>query len=120
MNFGNLLNRALTVLPKQTVMYSAFASKVTNEIGLDVSTFAAAVPLVGSFQPVPRSKLQNMGLDYNKSYCQFYTSTHMRDLQRDMTGDQFTFAGTTYQVMSNTDWFNIDGWLGSLAVAITP
>lgn len=117
----NLLNLALsTPLPKQTVQWYQFVSKTTNEIGLDVDTFAAPVGVIGSFQPVPRSKLQFMGLDYNKSYCQFYTSTAFADLMRDAAGDQFVFAGDRYQVMSNTEWFNVNGWNGSLAVKLTP
>lgn len=116
---GNLLNLAFKLIPPQTVSYSQYTGKTTNEIGLDVTSYAAAVPIKGSFQPVPRSKLEAMGLDFNKSYCQFYTSTAMNDLQRDATGDRFVFAGITYQVISNTEWFNVDGWNGSLAVAVT-
>lgn len=115
---GNLLKLAMTVIPKQTVLYSQYTGKTTNGIGLDVNSYAAAVNITGSFQPVPRDKLQNMGLDYNKSYCNFYTSTPLADLERDGAGDRFVFGGKTYQVMSNTEWLNVDGWNGSLAVAI--
>lgn len=115
---GNLLNLAMTVIPKQTVLYSKFTGKVTNSIGLDVNSFAAAANVTGSFQPVPRDKLQNMGLDYNKTYCRFYTSTAFADLERDGAGDRFIFGGRTYQVMSNVEWINVDGWNSSLAVAI--
>jgi hypothetical protein len=116
---GNLLNLALKVIPKQTVLYSQFTGRTTNSIGLDVISFAAAVNVTGSFQPVPREKIENMGLDYNKSYCNFYTSTPLADLMRDTAGDRFVFGGRTYQVMSNIDWTNVDAWLCSLAVAIS-
>lgn len=116
---GNLLNLALTVIPKQSVEWFRDNGKTTNEIGLDVTTFVDGGIIKGSFQPVPRDKLQELGLDYNKSYCNFFVSTNMIDLTRDKSGDQFVFAGERYQVISNTEWFQIDGWNGSMAVKLT-
>lgn len=117
---GNLLKLAQSVIGTNSVQYSAFVSAPANAIGLKVSSYATAIPLKGNFQPVPRSNFQNLGLDFNKEYCKFYVSYPLTDLQRDKAGDRFVFGGKTYQVMSNTEWLNIDGWIGSMAVAVTP
>lgn len=115
---SNLLNMALRVITPQTVQYSRFVSRETLANFQLVDTFADAVPVSGSFQPVPRASYQAMGLDFNKSYCKFYVSEAFQDIQRDKTGDKFVFGGATYQALSNTDWTNVDGWLGSLAVMV--
>lgn len=120
MNLPNLLNRALRLIPKQTVQWTQFQGVTTGANLLEVATFATPVPVVGSFQPVPRSMFEQLGLELNKDYAQFYTSTAFADLTRDTAGDQFAFGGDTYQVMSNTEWNSVNGWGSSMAVKITP
>lgn len=116
---SNLLNMATRVIAKQTVSYKAFVSRSTNENGTDIAVYATAVDITGSLQPVPRNRYADMGLDFNKDYFNFFCSEQLLDLQRDVTGDIFTFAGFTYKVESLTPWFNIDGWVQALAVRTT-
>lgn len=115
----NLLNLALSVQPKQTVQYFAYGGSVLQPDGRKVSSFAAPVNLVGSFQPVPRSAYQAMGLDFSREFVSFFASSAIAVLQRDIAGDEFVFAGSRYHVMSNTEWFNVNGWNANLAVKIS-
>lgn len=117
----NLLNIALGVQPKQTVQWFAYASGTSTQTpdGMEVSGFAAAVNVVGSFQPVPRESYQTLGLDFDREYVQFFASTNIQPLQRDIAGDEFVFAGERFHVMSDTDWFAVNGWKSNMAVKIS-
>lgn len=112
----NILNMALTVIAKQQITYYQFVSRTPNIIGQDVTTYAAPVTLVGSWQPVPRKLYITYGLDLQKDYFTFYTSNNLLDITRDVSGDQISFMGRRYQVESDNDWFQLDGWKGVLCV----
>jgi hypothetical protein len=115
---SNLLNKALSVIARQTVAYYQFTGRVQNEVKQYVATYAAAQPITGSFQPVPRRLYQTYGLDFQKQYINFYTSNNLLDIQRDVSGDQITYCGKRYQVLSATEWANIDGWVEVMCVFI--
>lgn len=114
----NLLNMALTVIAKQTITYYRFASRALNDIGQDVTTYQDPIFIVGSFQPVPRTLYEQYGLDLQKDYFTFYTSTDNYDVRRNVSGDQIAFNGDRYQCESNNEWFALDGWNGILCVKI--
>lgn len=116
---SNLLNAALTVIAKQTISYYRYVERVLNDVGQNITTYAAPVPIVGSFQPVPRRMYTQMGLDMQKAYYTFYTSNNILDISRDVAGDQIVFQGKRYQCQSNNDWYaGLDGWKGVLCVYI--
>ncbi len=115
---SNLLNKALTVLGKQTVAYFQATSRALNNIGLEVTTYAEAVNVLGSWQPVPRRMYKQYGLDLQKDYYTFYASKNIIDLERDVSGDILAFDGMRYQAESNVEWFAVDGWNAVLCVKI--
>lgn len=116
---GNILNAALSVIQKQAFTYFAFTSRKTNEIGLDVANYALGVDAMGSAQPVPRNVYQNLGLDFQRTYFNFFVPSKIIDINRDVSGDQFEYNGQRFQCLSNTPWFGIDGWNQVLCVAVT-
>ncbi|ENG2644832.1 hypothetical protein ABTQ74_002860 [Salmonella enterica subsp. enterica serovar Banana] len=107
---SNLLNLALGVIGSQTLEYHAFTGRQTNAAGYDIAEYADPAPVVGSFQPVPRAQYANLGLDYQKTYWNFYVSADLLDVARDVSGDQLVFNGKRYQCESITPWRSIDGW----------
>jgi len=112
----NILNTALSVLGRQTVVYHKFQNRTNTTIGTYVANYAAAVCITGSLQPVPRAMFERLGLDFQKKYWTFYTDTALVDISRDVSGDRLTFNGMALQVESITDWNKIDGWNGVLCV----
>ena len=115
----NVLSMALTVIAPQTVLYYAFQGRVTNAAGLDVATYATPVEdSQGSVQPVERKLYQQFGLDLRKSYVNWFVSRAILDVARDVSGDQFVYAGSRYQCQSITNWKSQDGWVQVLAVEI--
>lgn len=114
----NLLSLAQTVIASQTVSYFVNTGRSNNAIGMLVATFADPVPVAGSFQPFPREKYEIYGLDFNRSYFNFYVSRNVIDLQRNIAGDQLEFQGKRYQCVSKTPWVGIDGWDAVLCVEI--
>ncbi len=115
---SNLLNLAFSVIAKQSVIYYKALGRALNNVGQDVTTYAAGASLLGSFQPVPRNLYQQFGLDLQRSYFNFYVSADLIDLGRDVSGDQIVFNNQRYQCESATDWYSIDGWKAVLCVLI--
>ena len=116
----NLLNMALTLIAKQSIQYYQFVSRSPNSVGQDITVYATAITLVGSWQPIPRQLYESLGLDLQKDYFNFYSSNNVLDVTRDVSGDQLSFSGRRYQVESNNDWFQLDGWKGILCVDLGP
>lgn len=115
---SNILNMALTVIAKQTVIYYHALGRTANEIGQYVTRYEPGKSLSGSFQPVPRRLYEVYGLDLQNSYFTFYTSYNVLDVSRNVSGDQIAFGGQRYQCESNNDWYLDDGWKGILCVHI--
>ena len=114
---ANLLNMAFSLIARQSVTYLKYVSRAVNAVGQDVSVYAPAVTLSGSLQPVPKRLYQTYGLDLQKEYVTFYASADILDVNRDVSGDQITYVGRKYAVVSANDWFSQDGWVGVLCVA---
>lgn len=115
---SNLLNIALRVIAKQQFSYYAYTSRALQSNGQWLASYAAPVTISGSVQPVPRSLFQNLGLNFQRNYMNFYTPNNIFDVDRDVAGDQFVFQGKYFQVLSKTAWFGVDGWDAVLAVQI--
>ena len=115
---SNLLNMALTLIAPQTVDYYQYLSRTTNSIGVYESVFASPVTIIGSFQPIPRQLYEQYGLEFQKEYWILYTSTPLADIARDISGDQIVFNNRRYECQSTTEWFALDGWVGTLCVFI--
>lgn len=114
----NLLNSAMSAVGKQKFSYLKFVSRVTNDVGEFVPTYSLPVALSGQVQAVPRELFEKYGLEFQGTYLMFYVSKEILDIERDVSGDQIKFGGATYQCLSETDWFQINGWTGVIAVRI--
>lgn len=115
---ANLLALAHTVIGFQTVKHYVETSRTNNAIGQFVTAFADPVDIQGSFQPVPRQKYAEMGLDATKIYATFYSSTPIADVDRNRSGDQLEFDGKRWEIAGTNDWTAIDGWNGVLVVRV--
>lgn len=118
--YGNVLSMALELFVQQTVAYYEYTGRDENIIGQYDSDYADPVNIMGSFQPVPRELYEKYGLYLQKIYYTFYTPNNVKDVKRDVSGDQIVFEGRRYQVESSNDWFSQDGWVGVLCVDIGP
>ena len=114
----NLLEDALDLIASQDVELYRFASRAKTPAGVMVATYSGPVYVQGSVQAVDRKHYEQMGLDFARTYVKFYTSEEVRNVQRDQTGDLFTYAGRWYQAESQTSWLSQDGWNDVLAVMV--
>jgi|SRR5208337_260308 len=116
---ANILSIALSAIGSQSMSYYQSLSRLTNDIGQWVTTYAPPIMLYGSIQPVPRKIYAQYGLDFQKSYFTIYVSKNIIDLQRDISADQIILGSDTYQCESSDDWFTSDQWDRILCVLIT-
>jgi hypothetical protein len=85
---------------------------------MQISTYASPVTIQGSIQAVPRTLMEILGLDIQRTYVKIFTPNNVMDIERDITSDQFQYGGATYQGVSATPWFSIDNWVEILAVQV--
>jgi hypothetical protein len=114
----NLLRMAFQIIAQTPVIYYHFLGRTQNSVGQDVSQYANGVVMNGSFQPVPRSLYMQYGLDLQKEYWMFYTSNNIYDVARGIAGDQIGFNGQRFQLESNNDWYDVDGWKGGIFIHV--
>lgn len=119
---SNLYARATRVIATSKFSYVMFTGRINNEIAELVSTYAKPILTTGSVQPVPRNLYEQYGLDFQRSYIMIYASQAVIDVSRDTSGDQVIFpvGGATYNVLSDTRWFPIDGWTAFICVKVIP
>ncbi len=110
---------AMSVVGKQSFCYIKYLSRVGNNIGVIDTNYDAPLALSGQVQAVARNLFEKYGLDFQKTYLMFYISREILDVERDVSGDKITFAGNTYQCLSITNWFPMNGWCEVLTVQIT-
>ena len=117
---ANLLNAAFGMIAAQGFEYQPYQARTINAVGLYETTYGPRVTLPGSIQAVARNVYQEYGLDLQKNYATIFVSRDVLDLTRDTSGDRVFWNGRAYQIISQTDWFNIDGWVSFLAVDTGP
>lgn len=117
---GNNLAMALTVLGHTPVSYFKYASRSANSGGVWVTTYSAPVVVSnGSAQAVNKQKYEALGLDWEKTYINWYVPNLAAvDLSRDVSGDVIEVLGRRWQLMGSNDWFLIDGWKSLMGVDI--
>src|SRR3982750_125799 len=115
---GNLLNKALTVITRQSFQYVQFLGNVDNDIGQAVPTYATPIPLTGSAQPPARQLMEQYGLQFNQNNMVFFSSHHILDVTRESSGDHILFAGKRWQVLYIVPWYTIDGWNQIITVEV--
>lgn len=116
---SNLLGLALTVIGSTGAEWHRYIGREPNAVGQFVDTYAEPVALWGSWQPVPKEKYTDQGLDLAKTYFAFYVSAAVESIEREQPGDILVVGGQRYKVESSGgDWYKIDGWRGILCVEI--
>lgn len=115
---GNLLSLAQGVIGVQPVAWERMTGRTENAAGYQVATYAAAVTLRASVQPVPQKMFDLLGLDRNREYINVYTPGGVVAVGRDESGDRLTYAGRVYVAESETPWLPQAGWSQVLAVRV--
>lgn len=107
---SNLLSIALSVITPQSIALSRALSRTQNAVGEWVTTYAAQIPVEGSWQPVDRTKYEALGLDLMKNYYTFYTSEPIKSINRGDSPDLCERNGRKYSAIGDVPWNDIDGW----------
>lgn len=116
--FDNLLDQALSVIPKQSFTYIKFKSRTISDNGLMVNTYENAQTYEGSVQAVDSKMYEQLGLDKAKKYIQVFSSLYIKNVASQVAPDRIGWNGKLYEVVDCTDWYNQDGWTNIIAVEI--
>ena len=115
--FGNLLNQALSIIPKQKFTYCKYKSNTINDIGIKVTTYETGVEYEGSVQAIDSKMYQELGLDFSKKYIQIFSSLNIKNVSLEQeTPDKIVWNGKNYLVVNCSNWYVQDGWTNIVAV----
>jgi len=116
----NILNQALSVIGSRSVLWSAYQSRAQNARGMWASTYAAPVPLAGSWQPVSAKRAKERGLDAAKNHHTLWVSAPIEMVRRMASPDRVIVDGATHEIISITDWHGQNGWREATCVEVSP
>lgn len=115
----NLLDMALSVLPKNEVEWERFDRIETDDRGKEVPKYQRPVKVTGSWQSVSANTIQQLGLSAEKQYRMFYASKPITSLVNKTSPDIVTYNGESYEAVGNSaDWYDQNGWKGVLLVKV--
>ena len=118
--FDNLLNQALSIIPKQKFSYIKYKGVTVNELGIKEDTYEDAIDFEGSVQAISQDMYEKLGLDWSKKYIQIYSSLDIRNTDNDQVSpDKIVWNGKNYLVTKATNWYQQDGWTNIIAVEQT-
>jgi len=115
---AGLLGMALGLIAGQSVQHRAFLSRTVNGVGDFVSTFAAPVPIVASFQPIDTKLKQQLGLNLASSYAYLFTAANVQPTQEGREGDLIIYGGRTWQAEDKHEWSLVNEVGGVLLVEV--
>lgn len=107
MDFPNVLEDALTIIPTQTITYQKFLKNVINSVGNNVPQYADAQTAAGSIQPAGAALLYKLGLANVPDLYVCYIRADVLSLgdasSNDIIKDE---AGNIYNIIRTDVWFN--------------
>lgn len=115
---GNILALAMRMMRPATVTWYAANGRTTDTVGQWVTSYATPVTIKGSMQAVQRDRYEFMGLDVQKNYVLFFTTSPLIDVRRGTSPDKIVYGGRTYICESSSPWQAIDGWTQMLCVDV--
>lgn len=113
---SNLLNIALRSIRPSKVSRMPYLGRTLTADRSYVGTWGPAEPVRGSFQPLERKAVVDMGLDLTRNYAYLYATVNALDLQPGGMSDRIVYGGRTWDVVGKTDWFGEDKWMRVLCV----
>ena len=132
--FGNLLRRALTVIPKSAFDYRRVISVSTNSIGNSIATFSEWTSVLGAVQPgltfsfnargissmVDILQTKKIGIDISKDMITvFVKGIDLVNVHFKEQPDQIRYDGRTFNIISISNWFPYDDWKSLVCVEDT-
>lgn len=115
---ANLFKLASSLISLSDAKLVKWNSRTLNNRGLWVSNYDASIDIRVSPQPVPRSVYKQLGLDFSKDAWHFYSDVNLQDLARDTASDHILFDDKRFEIVTQKDWFVVDGWTNVIAYSV--
>lgn len=110
MQFPNLLELALGVLPKVKFQYRHFTGSVINEMRVKEPSYTPWEDCMGMVQPVAQSAYKDLGLDKSKRNVNAWGSIPLKTLTNQEQPDQILHEGHIYNIVTVNEWNSYNGW----------
>lgn len=120
LRLGNLLERALRVIPRVAFEYRKFKGRTTNESGNVVQEYNEWIATSGMVQPgvissfggknVSEDDYKDMGFDWSKRHLTVWCKADLDNIRDNVAPDQVRYLGRVYNVIRCSDWDDYDGW----------
>lgn len=119
--FGNLLLKALNLIPPVSVTYKKFLGNARSGDGILSAEYGeGTVCPNAAVQPVPTEVYHERGMDVQKKYFDVYLPVEIRALEGQDAPDIVIFESNTYKVWKTEPWQSYDGWTKCTVVEDKP
>lgn len=103
----NVLQRALNIIPKQTITYRKFLRQVPSAIGLLRNEYAPDVKVAGSIQPVDADTMYKLGIANTGDVFICYLHGDVLSVSQMKSNDIIIgIDGQVYNVFRSDKWSN--------------
>jgi len=111
---SNNLALALSIQGKEKINYFRSNGRTVNARGNYISAYEPPFSILGRFQAEQRTGIAEQGQELQRSIATIYLSTSMIDVTRNTQGDQVSYGGKLWQLLSNLEWNKQDRWASSI------
>ena len=102
----NVLNIALSVIPKQDIIYRKYMTQETNELGIMVNVYDEPITVKGSIQPADENTLYKLGIGYADDVYVCHLPANVLSISELQTNDQIIDSdGNEYNIFMLDKWF---------------
>ena len=115
---SNLLTTAFRLVCPEPIRIRKFLRRATNEIGYDVAFYSDPLNTTASVQAVDIRYYTDFGLDFAESHIHIWAPNDVDEVYRLINPDQIDWNNRRWEVISESDWFPIDGWNNFIAVEV--
>jgi len=127
----NVLNRALTLIPRVKFEYRKFLGVETNQFGQSVQSFGPWTEVYGMESPgmvsafggknMEEVEYKALGLDPSKRTITVWLSgVDIGATVGENGGDQIRFEGETFNILNTENWLGYNGWKRCYCQEVVP
>lgn len=109
--FGNLLSRALNVIPSTPIYWLKYNGRTINEMGIEVATYNTPVLInKASCQPIENREYESLKLNLQKKYLRVFATADISVFENTGSPDKIIYDKKSWTVVSNQRWNPYDSW----------
>ncbi len=115
---SNIYKAATQLLTRRPYRLQRFDSRSVDEYGLITNNYLDPEDRLATMLAVSAKMVRKEGLDAKEKYLKLYDTVKFQQATRDKAGDLLFVFDEVFEIIAQSDWYEIDGWNWVMAVRI--